>query len=777
MKKFILSPVVLALLGSVAAAAKVDITRNSAKAGGTKLKAGSEIGSGADIATGSKSKIQLSVGNRGGTYRAGSQTDAVLTSEQSLSLKKGILLSSSGGKGLSRESLSVETPEVRSTVKGTMLVAYQPQSYIKITCIEGRVSVKLKAALGEFVDLKAGQMVIINPADKGLPESVEVDLRQLVATSALMNGDFPELGSSPALSSATVRQERAVRGGDLAATNLQLNGAGPAVSVEAGIEGQRVPPPPNAGTPDSPPPPPDRGNDNGGGGGAQEVPTTPVTPEPPEPKDGYVIDSTTVFTPPSLTTPTFPKITGIVDEGTHYNFPAGTNNPSLTIRETVTIPASPDGTFYNVDGRLKIGDGDPTVVTPQDDIVFNALLLQLLNAQLSSPAYDLAFNANDALSGANSRITGNTVDLYGKNSVALTGTEITADPGLYIISGGGISIANSTLRGNTALQVGNGDPLSTGVISLSGSTLLSNNGIIEIYSNAATPDADGIVIADTTITSNYTPTDELPTVQIGNDDASGGSYTGGIQLLSAQVTAPGTIALQTGVTTSPNSGTITVDRSTVRSTGGSVNVVNKGSNGNRVGILVQNSSQLLALATTGSVRLSTNGSQIKVVDATLTGGTYTGSAGGNGSGEVLIDAMAGASPVDTLVQLTNVTAGADFIRARSYNSGDRDALVITGGRFDAFYALKFYAEGASTLRFVGNVALNTPNADLAGKIVQVDPGGVVTGSGRINVYSDDHRYNPASTGGGPNYGTIRSTNVNQNDGLPYRYKFTERPGF
>ncbi|RYD36104.1 MAG: hypothetical protein EOP86_06825 [Verrucomicrobiaceae bacterium] len=172
------------------------------------------------------------------------------------------------------------------------------------------------------------------------------------------------------------------------------------------------------------------------------------------------------------------------------------------------------------------------------------------------------------------------------------------------------------------------------------------------------------------------------------------------------------------------------------------------------------------------MKLTTNGSQIQVSDSILTGGTSLSSSGT--PGEILIDAMAGASPVDTLVQLNNVTASADVIRARSYNSGERDALVITGGRYDAASAIKFYAEGVSKLRFVGNVALNTPDAALAGKIVQVDAGGTVTGSGRVVVYADDHRYNTSPTSGGTQYGNIRA---NGGSGSPTPSKFEARPGF
>ncbi|RYD36103.1 MAG: hypothetical protein EOP86_06820 [Verrucomicrobiaceae bacterium] len=524
MKKIILSPVILVLLGGMAGAAKVDLSRNSVKSGKTKLKAGSEIAPGSTLNTGSKSRMQLSVGSRGGVYRTGSQTDAVLTSEQNLSLNKGIMLSSSGGgKGLSREALTVDTPEVRSTAKGTMLIAYQPDSYIKITCIEGRVTVKLKAALGEFVELRPGQMLILNPADKGLPEAVEVDLRELAASCALLGSDFPALTSESLFSSAAVRQERAVRGGDLEPTNMKLAGAGLILSLERGIEGQRQAPP----EPQRPEPPRDNGNNNDDDGG--EPPSPP--PPPPEPKDGYIIDETTVFEPSAaiIETPGFPIIKGEsgTDSGpTVYEFPDGVVNPALHIRNEVDIPRSAGGTTYSTIGTIQIGDGqvDPTFISPQaiTTVVTTEDLLTLLAMHLR--VEQSSVHADDGLHAEAQTVyvadsvlgSGNSVQLLADEEISILDSRIDAGS-ITLSSQGELYVSNSTLEshGSVYLNYNGTDSIP---LRISGSTVNAGDGNIILYSTGANPDTDAIQVDNSSLHAS-------DSVIIG-----GSGFRGGVQL-------------------------------------------------------------------------------------------------------------------------------------------------------------------------------------------------------------------------------------------------------
>ena len=761
MNKFLLTPLLLALTSAMAGAATVDLTLNSTKSNGSKLKAGSELGQGAAITTSSKSKIQLSLGNQGGTVRAGSQTDAVLSSENNLTLRKGILLTASGGKGITRQSLAVETPEIRSSVKGTMLVAYQPETFIKITCIEGRVSVKLKAALGEFVELRPGQMVIINPADKSLPESVEVDLKELAATSALLGGEFPPLGSESFIAAATSKQARLVSGGELAATNLRLGGAGPSVSLELGIEGQRreavAAEAPSA--PSAPPPRQEGGGAQSSEGHGEYIPPYHGT------QDGYILDDTTRFDNSAITlsTPGFITIAGVRDdpEGTIYFFPAGRTNPSLYIRNAVVIPSSPFGTNYHVEGDLQIGGAEPADIRTTDFLSLLPDYLRVEESEINANGGLLLQASFDALVSGSNLASRGMIDIYGSEDLSILDSGVTGGSSVYIGADGPLRLVDSDVESRFLVSIGSGSG-SSDVMLIRGSSILSTEGSIDIYSDGGHPDVNSIVVSGSTITSRGSSNGNPRSVLIGNDARSGGNLVGGIEISASLISASNDIAVLTGRTGTSDSGPITVDGSTLSSTAGSVNVVNQSNNGGRPGIVVRNTSQLLALASTGAVRLTTNGSQILVSDSTL--------AAGASSGEVTIDAMAGTLPHDTLVQLNDVTANARVIRARSYNSADRDALVITGGRFDAASFLKFYAEGASTLRFAGNVSLNTPVADLAGKIVQVDAGGAVTASGRVSVFSDDHRYNTSG------FGTINPPQSGTNNPVTSR-RFADRPGF
>ena len=191
-----------------------------------------------------------------------------------------------------------------------------------------------------------------------------------------------------------------------------------------------------------------------------------------------------------------------------------------------------------------------------------------------------------------------------------------------------------------------------------------------------------------------------------------------------------------------------------------VSIISGSSNGSQAAITIRNSSELLALAfaisvPTGNVRLLTQGGRI-VVDGSNVEATN----------EILIDTQ---NPgVNSLVELRNATMSADVIRARGFNNGLNDALLIEGGTYNASRLIKFYAEGASTLRFRGNVTLNAIGVDLAGQRVSVDSGGVVNApsTSSFRVFSDDHDYNRVGRG-----------NISTATGQVIQLPYDTRPGF
>ena len=634
MKKTILNTASLLAAIGLSQAATVDVSRNSVTAGGRSLKSGATLQAGSEINTGNKSKLQLSL-HGGGIVRAGSKTEAELgANESSLSLKKGLVLASTTGVTLGRQSLKVETPEATASVKGTMQVAYQPKTYLKVTCLEGTVSIKLRAVLGEFVSLKAGQMVIINPADKGLPEPVDVDLNELAQTSALLAGDFPPLSNSGRITTAIARQVEGLSGGELATTNLLLRGSSSELTVDRGIEGQRVdePPPPEAEEPVRKP---------------REEEKRAAGP------GGYIIDQTTVFNANTLTTPGFPTIVGSTGDsfssGTIYRFPEGNNVPSLLIRNTVDIPSSGSAAdTFSAAGLMQIGDGNPTAVTfLSDHVMLYANEVRINHAQVDSGDLNIDALPVDA-------------DHSGPHGpIVIHSSDILADGSLSAY-GGVIAIGDSQIH---ALNVG-----------------LNAEQLVDINHSVVETDASG----------------------------------------------------------------------------GNLFIESHNADSSKAGIVVQNSSQLKALSSLGSIHLQTNGSSIIVADSQLS------------AGDTISIEAASSAGLDSFINLSNVTANASVIQARAFNSLDRDALFINGGTFTASNLIKFYAEGASKLRFAGNVNLNSPNINLAGKIVQVDGGGVVNGNGIVNVYSDQHQYN--STGfTAPGFGTI--------NGSVLRQGYSSRPAY
>ena len=75
--------------------------------------------------------------------------------------------------------------------------------------------------VGEAVLLHPGQMLIVNPNGKGLPEPVDVDLERLMKTSILITG-FDPLPSLDLIAHSISEQDAQKKEGGLLDTNLVL---------------------------------------------------------------------------------------------------------------------------------------------------------------------------------------------------------------------------------------------------------------------------------------------------------------------------------------------------------------------------------------------------------------------------------------------------------------------------------------------------------------------------------------------------------------------------
>jgi len=102
--------------------------------------------------------------------------------------------------------------------------------YIKFVTLEGTARVYLNNRIGESVLVPAGQMLILTPDAKHMPDPVDVDLERLLKTSLLII-DFPPLGSEQLVAEEIAKQKEKKAQGKLVNTNLVIYGRGTLVSL------------------------------------------------------------------------------------------------------------------------------------------------------------------------------------------------------------------------------------------------------------------------------------------------------------------------------------------------------------------------------------------------------------------------------------------------------------------------------------------------------------------------------------------------------------------
>ena len=196
--------------------------------GGASARTRQSLTAGSTFATKKASQSQLRLNK--GFVRLGSSSQVQLGKSDQVQLKEGVMMVGSDG-AKKRESVKVTAPGYSFNVQGTALIAYHPGSYIKITVLEGSIRVSLQSMLGEFVTLKAGQMLVINPAEKRLPDLVEVDLNRLITTSKLVGGPLGPPPTNPFIQSSAGDQNGDLSGGFIARTPFAMRGASPEVTV------------------------------------------------------------------------------------------------------------------------------------------------------------------------------------------------------------------------------------------------------------------------------------------------------------------------------------------------------------------------------------------------------------------------------------------------------------------------------------------------------------------------------------------------------------------
>ena len=177
-------------------------------------------------------------------------------------------------------------------------------------------------------------------------------------------------------------------------------------------------------------------------------------------------------------------------------------------------------------------------------------------------------------------------------------------------------------------------------------------------------------------------------------------------------------------------------------------------------IHITNSAQLFALSQLPSdalLRLESSGGDITVDNRSRIEGT-----------NVEIEAFAGnISILDSTITATHA------LKARTLLPNGTllisNSTLTAGQTSNIGDLIRLYADGSNgKVLFQGNVTLNSDEVQIAGKTVQVDPGGTVTVSkNNAHIFADQHNYNV-----GPGYGVIVSGSLSA-----YGFSDSRKPDF
>src|SRR5438552_717098 len=169
------------------------------------------------LQTGARSRSELLFQDNTLT-RVGAETFfSFKTGTRDLTLEKGSMLLQVP-KGLG--GATIHTAAVTAAITGTtIMMEYSPGQYLKVLVLEGSLRLSRNGPFGDSLVLHPGNMVIMRPDAKKIPEPIDVDLGQIVRTSTLVN--FPAgttLPSMPLIQTAISDQAKEVANGTLVPT-------------------------------------------------------------------------------------------------------------------------------------------------------------------------------------------------------------------------------------------------------------------------------------------------------------------------------------------------------------------------------------------------------------------------------------------------------------------------------------------------------------------------------------------------------------------------------
>lgn len=187
---------------------------------------GETIGSSNSVLTGRKSRAELTFQDKTITRLGQNSVFRFRNGTRDVELEQGSVLlqvpKSAGGA-------TIRTATVTAAITGTTsMFEYTPGVSVKLLTLEGTQKIYLKGQK-DPVHVPAGQMIVMHPNARTIPQPVTIDIAKLLASSILAGdkvfGPLPE-ASKQAIAGTVAQQKQMKRNGGLIPTRQVVRGPG-----------------------------------------------------------------------------------------------------------------------------------------------------------------------------------------------------------------------------------------------------------------------------------------------------------------------------------------------------------------------------------------------------------------------------------------------------------------------------------------------------------------------------------------------------------------------
>ena len=429
-----------------------------------------------------------------------------------------------------------------------------------------------------------------------------------------------------------------------------------------------------------------------------------------------------------------PAVTTTITTGGNTLMPTG-----MTGSQTVTIPASlgtqVGANLFHSFSQFDVGAGDTALFTPTGSTASVTNIISRINSASASQIFGNVSVMNSGnFAGASLFLINPKGVIFGANSSVNVPGDFVVSTSDYITLGTGTSTgyfyADPTNAGNSTLVAGTTGIMAAPVSSfgfLKNQTFAAANGItVNGGANLAVGGSLQFVTSSFMATSGTN-------LSLANPGAALGIFAGSQTSSAADGLVPYTTGAATnysGETGFSNHGAVTLDTSTVTSTGTGGSVVIRGGQLMQLGgstsltkaaskVSIKADSFMLAgkvqtTAANGTIGIDTTDSTSTTGTATLTGGTIT-SAGGSitmntGSGGLSLDAASTISQTGGTGRTLSITSAGAIVNAGTISTVNNNAVAIStqglalnGGTISSGTgAIGIDATGATSLTKVGN---------------------------------------------------------------------------